>query len=101
MTQPTNILIGDPANAISPPKLLEPDFDRYHSGVPRLRQSSPTARVVMWIGGARYFGGAPAGTHYGIRDGEQSAFADFSGLRRCYCTAEDWQAAGLLLPGAA
>ena len=98
MNQPRNIMIGDRKDAITPPAILPAEYDKFHSGAFMLRQSSPSRTVVFWTAGARYFGGAPAGTHDGIRDGEQRQFADFSGLRRCYCTAEDWTEAGNDLP---
>ena len=100
MNMPENTIVVGDARAITPAQILEQEYDRYNSGAFRLRQQSPSRTLVTFAAGARYKGDPAAeGTHDGIRDGASENWRlDTSRMLRYVCTAEDWTAAGNVLP---
>ncbi|NBC46731.1 MAG: hypothetical protein GVY22_01810 [Gammaproteobacteria bacterium] len=100
MSFPQNTVVIGAARAITPAIILKPEYDRCNSGALRLRQQSASGTLVSFVSGAIVRGdNSPAGTHDGLRDGENNTVrTDFSRMLRYICTAEDWEAAGNPLP---
>ena len=97
---PANAIVVGDARAIAPAIVLEPEFDKYNAGAFKVRQQSASCTVISFVSGAVARGDtAPAGTHDGMRDGENNtAWIDFSRMLRYVCTAEAWADAGNALP---
>ncbi len=92
MNTPDNIEVGNHRDTHIQPRLLMPEYFRYHLATCGLKHNGQP--VVMWTQGSTKTEGYAAGTHDGIRDG---AFAGSTDMRHNfvhYCTQEDWVNAG-------
>lgn len=95
-TSPSMTVWGDQADNEQPARLLAPEFHRHHPALWSAEFTGIAGQepVVIFQTGVVHIGGAAEGEHDGLRSSASTGHWDFSGVRRGYCTREQWVEAG-------
>ena len=89
MNKVKNAILGKPFDRDITPSILSKDDLRYH-----LKATCLKWPVVFFTTGPQYRDGYSAGTHDGIRDGNQSGRYNWSDGWTAYCSHDDWVDSG-------